>query len=102
MNLSELLQWLKSEGAPDDVVRSLESKIERRRLRIERHEHQVKEWIERQKKKEKDDKDDRRNNDNMWLVLMLILLLEDDTDDDEFSLNDLLPDQRGSLMKPRW
>lgn len=101
MNLSELLQYLKNEGAPDAVVDELMRTIERRHLRIERHEQQIREWLDQQKKKEKDDKDDRRRHD-MWLILMLILLLADDREDDEFGINDLLPVQHGSLIKPRW
>lgn len=98
MNLSELLSWLKKEGAPDEVIRALESTIERRRLRIERREAEIRRWLEERQRQQ----DEKSKAPDLLLLLFLVLLADADRDTDEVQFSDLFsPRFRFSTTAPQ-
>jgi hypothetical protein len=104
--LMELLQTLKSEGAPDKVIQEIEQIIERRALRIKRHEDDIRRWIAEREQQQKKDK----KSFDFLLLLFLLLLLDSDKPDDEFCIHDLWnPDRHAGgrqagndLSSPDW
>lgn len=92
MNLNELLYWLKKEGAPAHLVERIERAIERRALRIARHEQEIRRWLDERRQAD----DERARTPDMLLILLMILLLEADREDDGFGLGDLFRSARVS------
>jgi len=86
--LIELLQTLKSKGAPAKVVEELEMLIEKRALRIMRHEEEIREWA---KQKDEQDKLKKEGGDelNFLLIMLLMLIMNSNRETDEFQFSDL-------------
>lgn len=93
--LLKLLKNLQDAGAPTWAIKKLEQLIERRALRIKRHDAEVQAWQHR----EQETRDKNKGKD--WLILFLLLLmLESDNEDDEFTLSDMLPAPRRPTGDP--
>lgn len=84
----ELLKMLRSRGAPDNVVKDLEKLIEKRALRIIRHEEEIREWT---KQKDEQDKLKKEGGDelNFLLIMLLMLIMNSERETDEFQFSDL-------------
>jgi hypothetical protein len=107
--LMELLQTLKLEGAPAKVIQEIELIIERRALRIKRHEEEIRRWIWEKEQQQAQQKKDKKSF-GFLLLLFLLLLLDSDKPEDEFCIYDLWnPDRRAGgrqagndLCAPDW
>ena len=105
--LQDLLERLTEAGAPARVIEELEMLIEKRALRILRHEEEIRRWYGDKEKERIRLKQEKDEDFDLLLVMLLILILDSDRATDEFRMIDLMPfiqdrQQKDSLAEPDW
>ena len=95
--LIQLLNHLKKCGAPAYITKKIEDAIEKRAMRIHRHEKEIRELVEEQEKLAQRKKED--NDFNFLILLFLLMMIESDSDEDEISITDLVKN-KDQIFKP--